>query len=172
MVGVVAHRTVELGGEDDIVTTALERLADDLLRLARTVDVGGVDEIDPGVEGGVDDADRVVVIGVAPRPEHHRAETQLAYRDAGTSEQATFHRSDRTGASPGEESCADRGDLGACDRVLFLLADVPVEVPAVEVRAVERRADVEVRLERGVDPPKRVQVRAMLADELFGAGLP
>ena len=54
-----------------------ERLADDLLGLAGGVDVGGVDEVDPGVERRVDDADRVVVVGVAPGAEHHRAEAQL-----------------------------------------------------------------------------------------------
>ena len=40
-----------------------ERLADDLLGFA--VGVGGVDEVDPGVQRLVDDADRVVVVGVA-----------------------------------------------------------------------------------------------------------
>jgi hypothetical protein len=55
---------------------ALEDLADDLLRLAGRVDVGGVDEVDAGVQGAVDDADGVVVVGVAPGAEHHRAEAQ------------------------------------------------------------------------------------------------
>jgi hypothetical protein len=65
-VGVVAHRHEELGGEHDVVAASLERLADDLLRLAGRVDIGGVDEVDAGVERAVDDADRVVVVGVAP----------------------------------------------------------------------------------------------------------
>src|SRR6266542_2354720 len=68
-----------------------------------------------------------------------------------------------------EQSRADCGDLGACDRVFFVVAEGLVEVPAVEVGAVERRADVEVRLERGDDPLERVQVRAVLPDELRGA---
>ena len=51
LVGVVAHRAVDLRGEDDVVAPpAGERLADDLLGLAARVDVGGVDEVDPGVE--------------------------------------------------------------------------------------------------------------------------
>ena len=55
-----------------------ERLAHDLLRLAAGVDVGGVDDIDPGVQSAVDDLDARVVIGVASVPEHHRAQAQLA----------------------------------------------------------------------------------------------
>ena len=34
LVGVVAHRAADLGGEHDVVAAALERLADDLLGLA------------------------------------------------------------------------------------------------------------------------------------------
>jgi hypothetical protein len=52
---------VELGGQDDVVATAFDGLADDLLRL--------------------------LVVGVAPGAEHHGAEAQLADGDAGASEQ-------------------------------------------------------------------------------------
>ena len=91
LVRVGAHRAVELGGQDDVVAATGERLADDLLRLALAVHVGGVDEVDPGVERGVDDADRLLVIRVAPRSEHHGAEAHLADRDAGASQQTLFH---------------------------------------------------------------------------------
>jgi hypothetical protein len=91
LVGIRAHRAVEFRGEDDVVAAAGERLADDLLGLALRVDVGGVDEGDPGVQRGVDDADRLVVVGVAPGAEHHRAEAQLANRNAGAPEQVVFH---------------------------------------------------------------------------------
>jgi hypothetical protein len=58
---------MDLGGEDDVVAPAAgQRLADDLLGLALGVDVGGVDEVDPGVQGPVDDPDALVVVGVAP----------------------------------------------------------------------------------------------------------
>jgi hypothetical protein len=90
-VRVVAHRHEELGRQDDVVAPALERLADDLLRLAGRVDVGGVHEGDPGVEREVDDADRVVVVGVAPRAEHHRAEAKLRDLDASAPEGTSFH---------------------------------------------------------------------------------
>ena len=60
LVRVVAHRAVELGGEDDVVAPVVggQRLADDLLGLAARVDVGGVDEVDARVERPVDDPDR------------------------------------------------------------------------------------------------------------------
>jgi hypothetical protein len=83
---------VHLGGEHHVLAAALEGLADDLLGLAGGVDVGGVDEVDPGVERGVDDADRLVVVGLTPGAEHHRAEAQLADRDAGASQWAVLHR--------------------------------------------------------------------------------
>ena len=50
VVGVVVHRDVDLGRQHDVVAAALERLADDLLGLAGGVHVGGVDEVDPGVQ--------------------------------------------------------------------------------------------------------------------------
>ncbi len=78
VVWVIAHRHVRLRGQHDVVTPAPgERFADDLLRFAGGVDIGGVDEVDAGVERGVDDPDRLVVIGLAPGAEHHRAEAQL-----------------------------------------------------------------------------------------------
>ena len=58
LVRVVAHRAVDLRREHDVVAPAAgERLADDLLRLAARVDVGGVDEVDAGVERAMDDPD-------------------------------------------------------------------------------------------------------------------
>jgi len=62
-------------GEHDVIAAALECLADDLLGFAAGIHVGGVDEVDPCVQGPVDDPDRVVVVGfpmapniMAPRP--------------------------------------------------------------------------------------------------------
>jgi len=54
-----------------------ERFPDDLLGLPAGVDVGRVDEVDPRVERAVNDADGVVVVGVAPGAEHHGAEAEL-----------------------------------------------------------------------------------------------
>jgi hypothetical protein len=74
VVRIVAHRVVHLAGEHDVVAAALERLADDHLGLAVGVHVGGVDEVDPCVQGPVDDPDRLVVVGVSHGPEHHGAQ--------------------------------------------------------------------------------------------------
>ena len=68
-VGIVAHRSEDLGGQDHPGAVHLgQGLPHDDLRLARRVHVGGVDEIDAGIEGPVDDPGRIGVIGVAPLP--------------------------------------------------------------------------------------------------------
>jgi hypothetical protein len=43
-------------------------LADDLFGLAEGVDVGRIDEIDARIEGAMDDADGLVVVGVPQAP--------------------------------------------------------------------------------------------------------
>ena len=52
-----------LGDQHDILAVSHEGLADDLLRA--TVSVGGVHEVDPGVERPVQDAGQVGRVGVA-----------------------------------------------------------------------------------------------------------
>ena len=88
----LAHRAVELRRQHDLVATTGQRLADDRLRLAARVHVGGVDEVDPGVEGAVDDRHAVVVVAVAHRPEHHRPEAQLADLDPRVPQRPMSHR--------------------------------------------------------------------------------
>src|SRR5207302_1436383 len=94
LVRVLAHRSVDLGGEDDLLplVVPLERLADDLLGRALAVDVGGVDEVDAGVESGVDHADAVVDVAVAPWPEHHRPEAVRTDLDTSAAQRAVLHR--------------------------------------------------------------------------------
>ena len=46
----------ELGGEHDAVPTAFQRLAEELLLCGRIVTVGGIEEVDSGLEGGIHDA--------------------------------------------------------------------------------------------------------------------
>ena len=84
LVDVAAHRMVDLGGQHHVVAPPAQCLPDDLLRLAAGVNVGGVDDVDPRVERGVDDARAGDTVGVAERAEHHRAQTKLAHLDAGT----------------------------------------------------------------------------------------
>jgi len=91
--GVLAHRVVKLRRQHHVVAaTAGERPANDLLGLACAIDVGGVDEVDAGVQRRVDDLDRLVVVGVAPRAEHHGAEAEAADLNAGAPERPKFHR--------------------------------------------------------------------------------
>ena len=109
MVGVVAHLTVQLCGQDDVVAPAGERLADDLLRFAGGVDVGRVDEVEAGVEGGMDDADALVVVPIAEPAEHHRAEAQRADLDACRAERAVPH-----GCSPCLATTGRQSASGSC----------------------------------------------------------
>jgi hypothetical protein len=85
-VDVLAHLGVRLGGQHHVVATAEQGLADDLLRLPRRVDIRGVDEVDAAVQRGMNDPDALLVIGIAPRAEHHRAEAVRAHLDPGTAE--------------------------------------------------------------------------------------
>ena len=90
LIGIVTHRAAHLGREDDAVAAPLQSLADDHLGVA--VGVGGVDEVDPGVQRLVDDAGRVVRVGVADgRREHQGAERVGADLDAGPAEGAVLH---------------------------------------------------------------------------------
>jgi hypothetical protein len=69
----------------------LSALPDDLLRFAAAVPVGRVDEIDSAVQGFVDDADAVVMVGIAKPAEHHRAKAIGADFDPGFIERAILH---------------------------------------------------------------------------------
>src|ERR1035437_6551695 len=89
---VTPHGTMHLGGQNDLFPCGLcQGLSDDLLGLTRGVDVGGVDEVDAGIESPVNDADRLVMIGGSPGPEHHGPQAQWADFDTGTTEGSKFH---------------------------------------------------------------------------------
>ncbi len=86
-VGISPHGGVHLGGQyHPVAPTPGQRLAHDLLGLTRRIDIGGVHEIDAGVQRGVDDADAVVMVGVAPRAEHHRPQAQRGHPHAGVTQ--------------------------------------------------------------------------------------
>ena len=90
-VWIVAHGTVNLGRDHDIVPPSLERLAEDHLGFAGAVAIGRVDEIDAGIERLVDHAGTVVMVGIAHGPEHHGAEAIGTDLDAGPAEGAVLH---------------------------------------------------------------------------------
>lgn len=100
LIGILAHRAVELRREHDVLAPpAAQGLADDLLGLPARVHVVGVDEVDPGIQCTVDDADARVVVGLAPGAEHHGAEAERTHADAGTTEGSLIHISHVTAAA-------------------------------------------------------------------------
>ena len=97
VVGAVAHRHPRLGGHSTRSRRPGERLAEDLLRGAGGVDVGGVDQVDAGVEAHVDLAARAVDVRgadvgeLAAAAEGHRAEGERGDAEAGAAELAVVH---------------------------------------------------------------------------------
>src|SRR5215472_1993444 len=98
-----ARLAEHLGRDDDALARNLEilqRLPGDLLRPAARVDIGGVDEVDAGVERAADDALRVVLLqpaDLSPQAftaaaERHRAEAELGDEHAGATERVELHR--------------------------------------------------------------------------------
>src|SRR5439155_14626966 len=149
----LAHRAVDLRREHDRVAPALQRLADDLLGPALAVDVGRVNEVDLGVDGVAHHADALVLVRVAPRTEHHRAQAVRADLDPRASERAVLHREPPEGvAAPTvpapslERACGPgsrvqsgtipapgRGDRWSCSWAAGsgIAVAIPTDVPAV-----------------------------------------
>src|SRR3546814_15806065 len=69
IVRAIAHAQRGLGRHDHAFASALDRRAEDRLRSAVGIHVGGIDEVDAGVEADVDDASRLFDVGVAPGAE-------------------------------------------------------------------------------------------------------
>ena len=91
-VGVGPHRSVELGGQHHVLPPASgQSLGHDLLGLAGGVHIGRVDEVDTGIESGVDDTDAVVVITVPPSAEHHGPQAQGGDVHSGVTQRSEFH---------------------------------------------------------------------------------
>ncbi len=79
-------------GQDDPVAATVEGFAHDLLGLAPGIAVGGVDpKLYPGVEGGVDDADAVVMVAVETLAEHHGSEAEAAHLDTRVTQRGVAH---------------------------------------------------------------------------------
>jgi len=77
-----------LGGDEDVVAPALQGLGDQALAVADVavvarIGVGGVDEVDARVEGGVDRAYRLLLVGTAIQRHGHLAQADGIDVDAG-----------------------------------------------------------------------------------------
>src|SRR5215203_613696 len=93
LVGAWPYGRPDLGGQHGLLAAAAQRLTHDHLRLPLGVAVGRVDEVDPRFHRPVDDADRLVVVRVAPLAEHHRAQAEGRDLEAGRAEITVVHAS-------------------------------------------------------------------------------
>ncbi len=81
-----------LGRDDHVVAPFREHLADDALGAVLSVDVGGVDPVDPRVERRVAGGDRVIVLGPAPpSAEHPGAKADHRQLEVGAAQSAPLH---------------------------------------------------------------------------------
>jgi hypothetical protein len=71
-----------------------------------SVGVGGVDQVDAGIQDGVDDRGDVVLSGAADGTEVHRAERESADLDAGAAERAVLHGNSSKGRYHETECCS------------------------------------------------------------------
>src|SRR6185369_2398035 len=91
VVGAVAHREVDLGGEEVVVSRdPLESPPSHLLGRAAPVDVRRVEEVDAELEGAMDAGGRALVLDGAPVGEP-RAERDLRDLDAEVAELPVAH---------------------------------------------------------------------------------
>ena len=94
----LAHRHAHLGGDQEVIATSLEHLADDLLGQAGRVHVGRVDHVDAGVTAHVDLASGPGDVGAADHGERaataegHGAQGQRRDLQAGAAQLTVFHR--------------------------------------------------------------------------------
>src|SRR5207302_8689478 len=63
-IGSVMHFAMHLGGDDNLVPLGevLQSASEELLTLAKGIDVGGIEEIDPQLEGFLDDRPAVFFV--------------------------------------------------------------------------------------------------------------
>ncbi len=74
----------DLGGDVDALAPVAvrQRLADDFLGTAESVDGRGIDQIDAAIERGVDGADGVALVAAAPHPAADRPGAECDARSA------------------------------------------------------------------------------------------
>lgn len=93
-VGALAHPTEHLRRDDEFVPSSLDGVPDDALALAVGVDVRGVEDVDPRVDGAVDDRVGVVLVTDHPRllaPEIPAAQTEPRYPESRSRQSRVLH---------------------------------------------------------------------------------
>src|SRR3990167_7899507 len=87
------HDVPALCGEDDFAAPSFQRLAQQRLRIARSVGIRGVDEVHPEIERGIDGSHRILI---ARRPEvprmHHGPQSDRAYAQTRPPKNPVLHR--------------------------------------------------------------------------------
>lgn len=130
-VRVLAHRGVGLRGQDDALPSpAGQGLTHDLLRLAVGIHVRRVEDVDAGVQGSVNDPDRLVMVRIPPGAEHHRPEAVRAHLDTGPTERAPPHR--RHAATPRAMAVATPPRTAADSRFMSPIESAPATIPATK----------------------------------------
>src|SRR5208283_2030694 len=82
----------KLGRDNHAVAVFLERFADQLLVVAHAVNVGGVEEIDPKLDGALKRRDGFDVVARAVKLRHpHASEAQLRYFESLRTKFSLFH---------------------------------------------------------------------------------
>jgi hypothetical protein len=96
--GPLAHRIARLGSDEHAaLARAAERLADNFFRSAGGIDIGGVDQIDAGINDKIDEAAHVGEPNIADlgeaalAPESHRPHRQRGDLEARIAKPAVFH---------------------------------------------------------------------------------
>ena len=90
----LVEREAELRGDDDLVAHGREGLADELLVDVRAVDLGGVEERDPAVDGGAQQVDHLAAVArvrAEALAHAHAAEPERGHLQAAGAEDALVH---------------------------------------------------------------------------------
>ena len=161
--GIERRPPPELGRDDEPFCSLTEKAPDQALRAPVPVDVGGVEERDPGIDRGMQRGKRLLLVGLAPgAADRPRAETDLGDVPAGLSEPSRLHARNpisRGRALSGSPSMATGKALGQHE--VWLLTGSQELYGDASLRQVEEHArEVAAALDAQTAIPVRVVHRA------------
>jgi len=94
----LAHRQAGLGRDDHLIAPALDRRTQHLLRSAVRINIGGIEQIDPGFQADIDEPPCLIDVRIAPGAEKRslpaerpRTEAQGGNPEAGCTQMSVFH---------------------------------------------------------------------------------